>query len=744
MDIKRYLRKLAELGIVLTAVTTLIVAGCGWVDGTANVAAGGGTGAGGTIAGVAVLGHVHGGTATAYAANPDGSHGGTPLGSGPTDSNGKFSFSLSSTPAGPLVIEITGGSYASEFDGSSVPVTKPFAALLPSATGVSSVAVTPLSDMAYAFARAHAAASGIGDAITAGNTFISTTFHLGGPPTGIVPDFSSTALTGGTGGAATDGGRIALAIAALDAEATKLTSGVPGLSRSDAYSAFSADMSLGTPGASAVSITSLGGASSPLPVTTLGNDLAKALVSVSPTVFGETATASAVAAVTATATDIGASVTAIIPKSVLSATGVSSSSSGAMSYTSISGHQYLFIAARDKGVRKVDITDPASAVEVTTTSTPPWNGAALSLDSGFNSQAIGGAMVVSGSTGVQVLAFAYGARHIALLDPVSGNVNYEGDLPLIHHTSTMSFSGGSAYIAGAIPDPGKGAWLATTDGYIYLDINATLAAGTGAAPVITEPLTITGATYSGQTVAENLGGWIANNLLFTPSYAGVSIQITPPGQTGGLAKGTYNLDPSYVTGSAYILNGNMDGGSVDTGLGVGILTYEDDCNVSFINLNGIAASAVPSSTTAGTFLPPANNGYANNCVSGTFSGTAVDSKTHQVLGMAGYSTSIFVGQLQDPASVAPGAWVGMSDWVSFNLNTYISSYSYATDPHANATVFNTKTGKTYGYVLDGATSPAGVVQIDMSGVMALENGTSHNLTSSPTTSGAVLEIPLGP
>jgi len=761
MDIKRYLRKLAELGIVLTAVTTLIVAGCGWVDGTANVAAGGGAGAGGTIAGVAVLGHVHGGTATAYAVKSDGSHGSS-LGSGPTGLDGKFTISLSSTPAGPVAIEITGGSYVSETDGTTVAVTKPFAALLPTLTGVSSVAITPLSDMAHAYAVVHAAAGiDIGTAISSANEFIKSTFHLGAPPTEITPDFSSTALTGGASGVGTDGGKIALAIAALDAEATRLTSGVPGLSRSDAYSAFSADMSWGTPGVplpgvSAVSITSSTGVIVPLPVTTLGNDLATALATVSPTLFvGATASE-----VTATATDIGATVTATIPKSVLSATGVSSSSSGAMSYTSIAGHQYLFIAARSKGVRKVDVTDPASAVEVTATSSTPWNGGTLANHAGF-SGSIGGATVVSGSTGVLVLAFDYNSPHIALLDPGTGTITYEGDLTL--HGSSQQFSGGNAYIAGAIPDPGKGVWLATTDGYIYLDINATLAASTGAAPVIGTTIFPAGNVYccsggSPNQLSENLGGDIANNLLFTPNYGGLSLQIVA-NQSGGLSSGTYLLDPSYVKANSVSsslsgLSGNMDGGAVDTNLGVGIITYEDRCDVSFINLNGITASAVPAGTTVGTFQPPATNGFVDimvdlqdyipNKPNICFSGSSVDSKTDQIFGMAGYSSQIFVGKLQDPRSASAGSWNGMSDWVHYTL----SNYSPAQDPHANVTVYNVKNSRTYAYILDGPSSPTGVVQIDVTGLLnmtrvGISGDTQHQVVGNPeTTGGPISEIPL--
>jgi hypothetical protein len=371
----------------------------------------------------------------------------------------------------------------------------------------------------------------------------------------------------------------------------------------------------------------------------------------------------------------------------------------------------------------------------------------LANNAGFSSKPIGGATVVSGSNGVQILVFAYGAKHIVLLDPDTGAITYEGNLPLTGGIQT--FSGGDAYIAGAIPDPGKGVWLATTDGYLYLDINATLAAGTGASPVIGSTKFAAGAVSccsggSPNQLAENLGGDIAHNLLFTPNYGGLSLQIVAD-QPGGLAAGTYMLDPSARPS---ILSGNMDGGAVDTGYGVGIITYEDTRNASFINLNGITASAVPTGTTMGTFLPPATNSFVDVNIASfslRFSGSAVDSKTHQVFGMAGFSNDIFVGQLQDPGSVSSGSsWAGMSDWVYYTL----SSYSYAKDPHANITVFNEKTGKTYAYLLDGYALPSGVQQIDVSALMAMpRSGTTgdalhHPATNPQASGGPIIKIPL--
>jgi hypothetical protein len=784
MKRKRILRNIAGLGVGLTAVATLMLGGCGWLDsdgggggGTAATPPAGG-GAPVVISGFAVKGRMFGATARVYEADSAGrgSKAASPrlLGtSDTTTATGAFKITLGSAPTTAVAIEISGGTYPSETDGKTITAsTEPMTALLPLSsvtTGASGVAITPLSDMAHAHAVAHASLPGasavaltkaIGDA----DAFVSKTFGLAASsPAAIVPDFSAGALV-----AKSDGGKLALALAALDSLVTKMAGSVPGIaSRDDVYAALSDDYSDGlpdgkkfVPGSSVSTTVTISGASgvATLPSTALGFDLAREFGSVSARIASGSASgvfpgstsevASAAATVGVLATDAGTSVTSIIPKSVLTATGVSSTSSGAMSYLSTGGHQFLYIAARSKGVRKVDVTDPAAPFELTPASTPAWNGAALASNAAFGGNAIGGAMVVSSATGVQVLAFAYGAKHIALLDPDTGAVTYEGDLPLTG--ALMSFSGGSAFIAGAIPDPGKGAWLATTDGYVFLDINATLAAGPGAAPVLGATKFATGPVQccsggSPNQLAENLGGDIARNMLFTPNYGGLSLQVVAD-QPGGLAKGTYQLDPSFITAHP-ILSGNMDGGAVDTGFGVGIITYEDTRNASFINLNGITAGT-PTIAGALTFVPPATNNFVDvNITTGflEFSGSAVDSRTHQVFGMAGFSSDIFVGQIQDPASVASGAtWSGMSDWVFHTL----AGYSIAQDPHANVTLFNDKTGKTFAYLLDGFFAPTGVQQIDVSGLLAMPRaGTTGDAAHQPATSpqaagGPITKIPL--
>ena len=184
----------------------------------------------------------------------------------------------------------------------------------------------------------------------------------------------------------------------------------------------------------------------------------------------------------------------------------------------------------------------------------------------------------------------------------------------------------------------------------------------------------------------------------------------------------------------------FDKASIGTdGYQVGIVTNEDTDDVGFINLKTGVKTYV---TGAKSTFAPASGGSALAKLGGpTLSGSAVDSDTHLVMFMAGYSSDVAVGMLQDPASVASGAtWAGLTDW-RFVLN--LTGYSYARDPHAAAAIKNLSDGKAYGYLLDGGVHKA--FQIDLAAFLgAAAQGTTgsaaHQLAADPTTNGIVKSI----
>lgn len=699
--------------MAVVALTALYLSGCGSSSsnpaGTSLNPAGGASG-GVVLSGTATKGPIDGATVTIYAVDPSTGARGTVLGSGTTDASGNFKITLGSAPAGPVAVVVTDGSYPSEIDsGTTVSDTSPMCAMVADlSTGLSGLSVTPLSDMVCSVASASAGSgTSTAAAIGSADTFVMGIYGLSSPPEKALPDFSSSGV-----GSGTDGGKVALVLAALDKLASDLVKAgtLDASTRDDIYAALSADIADGKfDGLSAGTVVPLG--SGVLPFTAGSTDFIGALSAVPSSLFGGADLHAAVAA-------ISPGIAAVAPASV----GISATSSGAMSTLAFGGHQYLYVAARSKGVQKVDVTDPAHPVVL---GPPDWQGAGL-VSHFPSSGSVGGAQVITGLTaGPQLLVFSYGENHLALVDPDTGAVTYEGDLSLTN--GEVFFSGGSAYIAGAIPVAGAGAWLATADGYEFLDANASIAGA--AAPVITTTYPVS----SLQELAENLGGDISPGYLLAPNYQG--IQVVNVSRSSGIfpAVGSFTLDPTF-TSTAELLD--FDGGAVDSALGVAILTYEDTNDALFVDMNHLTTDAGVM-----TFTPAATNGLAHVTFSQNdfpaFSGSAVDPETHQALFMAGYSNDMAVAQVQSPASVAAGdSWAGVTDWAYYTLPS--SSYAEAQDPHAVAVV--NIGGKSYGYLLNGADNPVGLEQIDLSGFLAMprlgaSGDAAHKPASDPMASG---------
>jgi hypothetical protein len=697
-----------------------------------------------TVSGTATKGPVNGATVTVYDVNADGTNGST-LGTGTTDSSGNFTVALSSLPAGPIRVVVSGGTYTSEVDSTTVTCTSSLSALVDSVTeNVTGLAVTPLTDLvnsltvygiqsAAALRRGHAAvANSTTTAHAAANSTLAAFYGLssGAKVETTHPKFGQSDITGDP-----DGFKAGLAIGTLGLLGKEIQPSSP----DDILGAISADLSDGKfDGRDASGPIHLGGSSGPtLPPTAATTDFLTAL-----NAYVETADAIVDNGITpdevsGKVTEIAGGVTSspLTPPAV----GLSAGSSGAVGTMSFGGHQYVFIAARSNGVAVIDVTDPAAPTAKT------W---ASVYSTTFSNTDVGGVIPVVGTADhPQVLAFAYNSKHWALLNAqmlatgtpgTDDPVDVEGDLPLAA-TSPVSFSGGSAYIAGGIPDNGrKGVWLATADGYYFFDLTS-------------NSLTTLYPIDSTNFLAENIGGDIAHNLLLAGNYGAYNgaAQLVDL-----LAGKSYYMDPTYYTNNIQPLGYIIDGNAVDSGLQVGIFTFEDTNTAAFVNLATITKT---DSTTPGvldSFVPASDNGFAGLTFDNTqypvFSGSAVDSSSHLALFMAGYSTSMGVGQLQDPASAASGAWTGLTDWGTFNLtnSTALGGYCSAADPHAVGVVYNLAAGKPFGYLLDGCTARA--IQIDMSGFLALPRaGTTgdaaHELatgTDPAASGGPVTAIPL--
>ena len=154
----------------------------------------------GTISGTAVKGPVNGGTMTAYALSNGAL--GAKLASSTTNADGSFSLSMGSY-AGPVMLQMTGGTYTDEATGATMPMLTGDAmtAVLPSmAAGqtLSGIQVTPLTAMAQTMAQ-HLS-GGMTDAnITAANANVGKYFMV----TDVLRNVPMNPLTSGSGNAAT-------------------------------------------------------------------------------------------------------------------------------------------------------------------------------------------------------------------------------------------------------------------------------------------------------------------------------------------------------------------------------------------------------------------------------------------------------------------------------------------------------------------------------------------------------------
>lgn len=138
---------------ILSATFTLAIltmTGCGGGGG------GGGTAPGAadtvTISGVAAKGPINGGNVKVYAIKNGQLDTGTVLGSGitATDGSGGYTVTLNPVPTGPVVVEVSGGTYTDEASGTpGVALKTPMRAVVSSVANGSKIAVTPLTHLAF-------------------------------------------------------------------------------------------------------------------------------------------------------------------------------------------------------------------------------------------------------------------------------------------------------------------------------------------------------------------------------------------------------------------------------------------------------------------------------------------------------------------------------------------------------------------------------------------------------------------
>ena len=137
---------------VLLILAVLILPGCSGGGGTsapASTPAPSQNGNSVTISGAVVKGPVSGGEIRVYAVKDGQIDLSALLGLGKTAADGSFTMTLFSPPTGPVVLEVTGGTYTDEASGTpGVPLKTPLRAAVPNVSDGAKIAVTPLTHLA--------------------------------------------------------------------------------------------------------------------------------------------------------------------------------------------------------------------------------------------------------------------------------------------------------------------------------------------------------------------------------------------------------------------------------------------------------------------------------------------------------------------------------------------------------------------------------------------------------------------
>jgi hypothetical protein len=143
------------------------------------------------ITGLATKGPITGATVTAFAIRSDVTDTANPLGSAQTDAKGIYTVETFGYK-GPVVVEVTGGSYTDEISGAKVTLKTPLRAMFSSVgTGTTTIAVTPLTELAAK--KAEGAPVLTGDVIDAANRDIATFFGVTNIVTALPNAFSTDA-----------------------------------------------------------------------------------------------------------------------------------------------------------------------------------------------------------------------------------------------------------------------------------------------------------------------------------------------------------------------------------------------------------------------------------------------------------------------------------------------------------------------------------------------------------------------
>jgi hypothetical protein len=162
-------------------------------------------------------------TVTAYAVDPATGADLQVLGTAKTDASGNFTVKILSHVS-PLRLAVTGGSFISEADGSTVSQPRRVTVLLPSATSdIAGISINPLTRFvnALTIGRLQTGHTTFAAALTNATATIESYYSLSTDPGRLLPDYTVS-------GIGTDAGKLGLILGALINEDQHLCPGKPG------------------------------------------------------------------------------------------------------------------------------------------------------------------------------------------------------------------------------------------------------------------------------------------------------------------------------------------------------------------------------------------------------------------------------------------------------------------------------------------------------------------------------------
>jgi len=657
------------------------------------------------ISGSVVLGPVKAATVTFFAADANGIKTGSALGTAITHADGTYTAILNKAYSGPLIVEATGGSYTSEADISkTISLTGIISSLSNvSATGTNNIYITPLTHLLTLRAE-ELLKSKVSPDITKALTkaqldllplLSDLKLDNGVLLSSILPDFKAKV-----------GSSYFYAFLLSVFEQGALNSS---LASSELVNLCAHDLSDGIADGkfNGTSIKQSNGSNMGATLCSSGlNAAAFTLANSTSSIYagsGIDIKAATLAVTTATAASAGI-------------TGATASSSGAvayMEYYDASGtpQKRVFVAGRSNLLGILNVNDP------TTPSASTADEATLNAKitaAGLSN--IGGVIAINNTSKPLLFLFDYTNKKVLKVDLLSNTVTSG----TVNVTNTINFSGASGvYIAGGILDTVRGGvWLATADGLVNFDPITMTETGRIAQP-------------TGTTINENIGGDPSSNIILSPDY-----------QDNGKGLIVYKLDEKktymqqageWATLLPKISATEPDAISMDTVYKVSIVTGEDVPDLGLIDMTKViytgSTSQVSIPSTAVKAMSLAS-GTGSACTSTyyQFSGSSVESNSHLVLFMAGYSSDVAVGLLNNPS-----AGVGMTNFKTWQNG----DFSYARDPHSVGT-YKLSDGRSYGFILDDTKK---IVMIDLQKFLdASASATcSTKLASDPFANAAIIK-----